>query len=108
MDFHFEINGEEWLVRFSKRMRGKAMGWCDYSLKKILVDDRLPREVKLDVLIHEVVHAIHRNLSEESVTYTGSKIAEIVSEVFSVEENQHVPADDVPWDLPDPEVPPEG
>lgn len=85
-DYHFDINGQKWLIRFSRRMRGKANGWCDYSQRKILVDDRLTPRVKLDVLIHEVVHAIHRSLSEESVTYTGTKLAEIISEVFKVEE----------------------
>lgn len=84
-DYHFDIHGERWLIRFSKRMRGSANGWCDYQKKKILVDDRLPDVVKLDVLIHEVLHAIHRNLSEESVTYSGTKLAEVISGVFSLE-----------------------
>ena len=84
-DYRFEINGCPWLIRFSRRMRGKANGWCDYSQRKILVNDRLTPELKLDVLIHEVVHAIHESLSEESVTYTGSKLAEVISEVFNIE-----------------------
>lgn len=87
-DHAFELNGKPWTIRFSKRMRGKAMGWCDYKQRKILVDDRLTLKVKLDVLIHEVVHAIHSQLSEESVTYTGSKLAEVISEVFKVEEKR--------------------
>lgn len=85
-DFHIDIKGGQWLIRFSRRMRGRAYGWCDYSLKKIMVDARQPLVLKLEVLVHEVLHAIHPDLSEEAVAYTGTKLAEAVNEAFSLED----------------------
>ena len=71
------VNGVVWLLRFS-RLRGKAMGWCYFDTKKILVDSRLKGKDRLDVLIHEMLHAHHRQLSEEAVTQTASDIAEVL------------------------------
>lgn len=86
-DFEIEIHGNKWLVRFT-RLRGKAVGWCDYSKKKIMVADRLPLQAKVDTLIHEVIHAVHSQLSEEAVTYTGTKIAEALFLTGLVEDKE--------------------
>lgn len=74
-EFSLDIHGKKWTIRFS-RLRGRAVGWCDYKNQKILVADRLPLQEKVDTLVHEVIHAVHSQLSEESVSYTGTKIAE--------------------------------
>ena len=86
-DYTFDINGEKWLIRFS-RLRGKAAGWCDYKRRKILVHNSLTPKQTLDTLIHEVTHAIHPQLCEESVVYTGAKLAEIICGVGLVKEEK--------------------
>lgn len=86
MDRTILVNGVEWLLRFS-RLRGTADGWCCYNDRKILVHNRLRGKDRLDVLIHEMLHAHHPHLSEESVTQTATDIAEVLFNLgYSVDE----------------------
>ena len=77
MDRTILVNGVKWLLRFSP-LRGKAMGWCYFEPRKILISKKLRGKTRLDVLIHEMLHAHHRQLSEESVTQTATDIAEVL------------------------------
>lgn len=72
-----KVKGEDWTVSF-RLIRDDAMGWCIYDDQKILVDKRLEGETRLDVLIHELLHAHHPQLSEESVTQTATEIARVL------------------------------
>lgn len=67
-DRTFVIAGQEWTWRYS-RLNGNADGWC-YSAPdhRILVDTRLRGQRRLEVEIHEVLHALYPQLSEEAVT----------------------------------------
>lgn len=71
------VNGMKWVLKFS-RLRGRASGWCYYDSSKILVDKSLRGERRLDVLIHEMLHAHHRAMSEEAVAQTATDIAAVL------------------------------
>ena len=79
-DHIIEVNGEEWLLRFS-RLRGQADGWCQYGDNKILVHSGLTGVDRLDVVIHELLHAFFPELSEESVTAAATGIARVLWEI---------------------------
>ena len=79
-DHKIDVNGVEWLLRFS-RLRGKARGWCQYDKKKILVHNRLTGEERLEVVIHELLHAFFPDLAEESVTNAGEGIAKVLWQI---------------------------
>lgn len=74
------VNGARWVIRFA-RLRGTAVGWCYYTKRKILVSKKLTGVDRLDTIIHELLHAHHPQLSEESVTETATGIAEVLWEL---------------------------
>jgi len=78
-----KISGKVWTFKVV-RLRGKSQGWC-YSegaadSHKILIDDRVfNKKQGLEVVIHETLHALHPQLSEESVTFTAFDLAKVLS-----------------------------
>jgi|694.fasta_scaffold30263_9 hypothetical protein len=78
----FKFNGKNWTIRFvkSKDMPG-SFGECDdhrYKKPEIWINRNLSEKDKLDTIIHEMLHATHPELSEESVSETASAIAKIL------------------------------
>ena len=71
------VKGVEWLLKFA-RLRGRADGWCYFKERKILVHQALRGERRLDVVLHELLHAHFPELSEEDVTQSASEIAEVL------------------------------
>jgi hypothetical protein len=86
MDSHiFKINGIKWPWKYV-RLRGKAAGWTFMPdaknpdvTRKILIDSRLTGRARLDVEIHEYLHAaLGVAASEEHVTQTATDLARIL------------------------------
>jgi len=71
------ISGQKFDWRYS-RLRGKANGWCYHLEKKILIDSRLSGVKRLEVELHEFLHASNPNHSEEAVTMQAADLAEIL------------------------------
>lgn len=85
MIHHFKINGIKWPWKYT-RLRGGAVGWTfmpdpknSKIKKKILIDDRLTGRSRLDVEIHEFLHAANGvAASEEHVTQQATDLARIL------------------------------
>lgn len=83
-DHHFTLAGLRYLWRYT-RLRGKADGWTYYAdgknkkkLPKILIDSRLTGRARLEIEIHEALHAEFPQLSEETITEAGKDLARIL------------------------------
>jgi len=83
-DHHFLLGGVKWLLRLT-RLRGNAAGWAcmpdeknPQIQRKILIDCRLKGRSLLETIIHECLHAIFPQLSEESVTAAARDIARVL------------------------------
>lgn len=78
----FSLNGKKWKIRFVKsKEMPRSFGECDDpSVKKpeIWINRNLDDVDKLDTIIHEMLHATHPELSEESVYDTSKKITEVL------------------------------
>jgi len=67
-DHRFTIGGEPWTWRYS-RLRGNADGWTyGRPTHRVIIDKRLRGQRRLEVEVHELLHALFPDLSEESVT----------------------------------------
>jgi len=77
-DHHYTIDGESWLWRYST-LKGGADGWTDYDKRKILIHRGLSGKKRLQIEIHEGLHAaLGPTISEESVTQAASDLAKIL------------------------------
>lgn len=64
----FKIGGEVWKWRYS-RLKGNAEGWCFSPPEhRIVIEERLRGQRRLEVEIHEALHALFPQVSEEVVT----------------------------------------
>lgn len=80
-DHVFTLNGDErWLLRFST-LKGAAYGYT-FSQKskhpRIILDARMRGRKKLEVLVHELLHALNPTQSEEHVEQQGKDIARVL------------------------------
>jgi Zn-dependent peptidase ImmA (M78 family) len=80
-DHVFTLNGDErWLLRFTT-LKGQAYGYT-YSQKsahpRIVIDARLRGRKRLEVLVHELLHALNPTQSEEHVTQQGKDLARVL------------------------------
>ena len=67
-DKTFRIAGEPWTWRYS-RLKGNAEGWCFSAPEhRIVIEERLRGQRRLEVEIHEALHALFPQVSEEVVT----------------------------------------
>ncbi len=80
----FSINGVRWLWRYT-RLTGLASGWTympdpkNLTVKqKVLIDERLAGRARLNVEIHEFLHAANPTHSEEHVSQQGDDLARIL------------------------------
>jgi hypothetical protein len=81
---HFLIRGIRVLWRYS-RLRGRAAGWAQWPdeknpglARKVLIDSRLKNRSRLETEIHECLHQLFPDLSEETVTGAGRDLARIL------------------------------
>ena len=80
-DHHFRLNGDEpWLIRFTT-LKGAAYGYT-FSQKakhpRIILDARMRGRKKLEVIVHELLHALNPTQSEEHVEQQGKDIARVL------------------------------
>lgn len=77
-DHHFLINDKRWLWRYSP-LRGIADGWTDYVKRKILIHKGLRGRKRLEIELHEGLHAtLGHTISEETVTESARDLAKIL------------------------------
>jgi hypothetical protein len=83
-DHHFLIAGAKWLWRYA-RLRGQADGWTylpdplhPTMARKVLIDSRLAGRTRLETEIHELIHVLYPQLSEDSVTSAARDISKVL------------------------------
>jgi hypothetical protein len=83
-DHHFTLSGLRWLLRFT-RLRGGADGWAylpdpkrPCSQRKILIDARLRGRRRLEVIVHECLHALNPTASEEHITESANDLTRVL------------------------------
>jgi len=83
------INGEAWHLEFVTRKelteqgrkhghKRRLDGLCDYDQRTIYIFRGLAGEQRKDTLMHEYLHAVFPQASEEWVTERGTEMAEYV------------------------------
>ena len=80
-DHVFTLNGDErWLIRWTE-LKGQAYG-ITYTQKakspRIVLHDGMRGRHRLTVLIHELLHAIFPQASEEVVEQAGKDVAKVL------------------------------
>lgn len=83
-DHRFSICGKTWLWRYA-RLVGRAAGWTiwpdekskDQQLK-ILIDSSLRGSRRLEIEIHEFLHAANPSISEEHVAAQAKDLSSIL------------------------------
>lgn len=83
-DHHFLVAGAKLLWRYV-RLRGQAAGWAYLPDprnptvgRKVLIDCRLSGRSRLETEIHELLHVLYPQLSEESVTSAAKDISRVL------------------------------
>jgi hypothetical protein len=78
-DHHYTLNGgESWLWRYST-LKGGADGWTDYERHKVLIHQGLTGKKRLEIEIHEGLHAtLGPAISEECVTQAARDLAKVL------------------------------
>jgi hypothetical protein len=62
-----KLAGRMWTWCYT-RLRGTADGWQHDSKDTVLIHDKLPPQRRMEVDLHEALHCLYPDLSEESVT----------------------------------------
>ena len=86
-DHTFTLNGDErWLIRFTE-LKGQAYG-ITYTQKakhpRIVLHDGMRGKHRLTVLIHELLHAIFPQASEEVIEQAGKDLAKVLWTLYDV------------------------
>lgn len=86
-DHTFTLNGDErWLVRFTE-LKGQAYG-ITYTRKakhpRIVLHNGLRGRHRLTVLIHELLHAIFPQASEDVVEQAGKDLSKVLSTLYDI------------------------
>ena len=86
-DHHFTLNGDErWLIRFTE-LTGQAYG-ITYTQKakhpRIVLHDGMRGRHRLTVLIHELLHAIFPQASEDVIEQAGKDLAKVLTTLYTV------------------------
>lgn len=79
-EFHITVRGKRWLLTFMP-LKGDADGTCDPPMskgKRIRVNSSLKGERRLEVTIHELLHAAHWDISEEAIEGAARDIARVL------------------------------
>jgi hypothetical protein len=80
----FSISGKKWPWKYTK-LKGSAIGWTFMKdpknpnvQEKVLIDSSLSGKRRLEVEVHEFLHAANPTQSEEHVSQQGSDLARIL------------------------------
>lgn len=97
-DHLFTIAGLKWPWRYT-RLKGQANGWTYLpdpkrpTNRKILIDDRLTGRLRLEVEVHEALHALFPQISEETITDAAKDVARILWALgYRIDEDKAPPA----------------
>lgn len=72
----FTIRGEDWRIEYEKRPG--LWGECDFESRRITIHTQLQLRKRLEILVHEITHAIFPDAPEETVTEGAKVIAGIL------------------------------
>lgn len=86
-DHYVTLNGDErWLIRFTE-LTGAAYG-ITYTQKakhpRIVLHDGMRGRHRLTVLIHELLHAIFPQASEEVIEQAGKDLSRVLSTLYDI------------------------
>lgn len=86
-DHYVTLNGDErWLIRFTE-LKGAAYG-ITYTQKakhpRIVLHDGMRARHRLTVLIHELLHAIFPQASEEVIEQAGKDLSRVLSTLYDI------------------------
>lgn len=86
-DHVFTLNGDErWLIRFTE-LKGQAYG-ITYTQKakhpRIVLHDGMRGRHRLTVLIHELLHAIFPQASEEVIEQAGKDLGRVLWTLYDI------------------------
>ena len=86
-DHHFTLNGDEkWIVRFTQ-LKGANYG-ITYTRKakypRIVLHSEMRGKHRLTILIHELLHAIYPQASEEVVEQAAKDLATVLWTLYTV------------------------
>jgi hypothetical protein len=86
-DHHFTLNGDErWLVRFTA-LKGANYG-ITYTQKaknpRIVLHDGMRGRHRLTILIHELLHAIFPQASEEVIEQAGKDLSKVLWTLYDI------------------------
>lgn len=86
-DHVFTLNSDErWLIRFTP-LKGDAYG-ITYTQKakrpRIVIHDALRGRHRLTVLIHELLHAIFPQASEDVIEQAGKDLAKVLLALYTI------------------------
>lgn len=82
------INGDRWRLKFCRTPKG-LLGDCNYKTNTIRVSERLSGEDRMDVILHELIHARWPDLHEDAVCEFASELAGILTREGFKEELDH-------------------
>jgi hypothetical protein len=90
-DHHFTLGvaQEKWLWRYST-LKGSADGWTEFSKNKVLLDRRAKHRKRLELELHEGLHAtLGPTISEEAVDTAARDLAKILWSLgYRLEKNE--------------------
>lgn len=69
------LGGKQWSIRWNKSIRDGCWGLCEYDKNRISLLNNLKAFNLCDTSIHEGLHAIFPDLSEEAVTEAATELA---------------------------------
>lgn len=78
------LRGKRWCLSFVSLARERCIGKCDppdSRRKRIRIDKSLEGQQRLEILIHEMLHACHWDMDESAVTETAHDIAKILWDI---------------------------
>lgn len=79
------LNNEAWRLKFCA-VPPDIYGDCDYAKKIVRISKKLIGQDKLDLLLHELIHARFPDLQETSVSEFASELAGIIHAIGFREE----------------------
>jgi len=72
----FTLYGDRWRIDYEKRPG--LWGECDFTARRITIHTQLRLRKRLEIIIHEILHAGFPDASEESVTETAKVVAGVL------------------------------
>ena len=76
-----QVQGKYWNLKFVRINSEKQIGHCDspeLPNRTIKIDNRLKGEEKLEVIVHELLHAAGWHIDEEFVEQFGIDVARVL------------------------------